>query len=91
MSSESPGGRAPSSRSRAVLLICPPVGPFHAPGEIEAWIAELAAKRRRYAGDPGALEAVAAAERDAARMLALSRQDRAARGTAAGESPPPAG
>lgn len=43
------------------------------------WLVRLADIRRQYAGNPGALEAVARAERLAAHMLELARGRRSAR------------
>lgn len=55
------------------------------------WLVRLADIRRQYAGNPGALEAVARAERLAAHMLELAREDAAALGDSGGEHQPPAG
>ena len=51
------------------LLIDPPVGPYDAPAELEAWLARLEEMLQDYADEPVALRAVERSLQGARRWL----------------------
>jgi hypothetical protein len=55
-----------------ILMIDPPVTPFHPVETIGDWMAEQAQMRDQHRGDPEALACIARAENHAAGMLALA-------------------
>ena len=66
---ERAGGGARAVSPPPLLVIDPPVGPYHPPDELRAWIARLEEMRVEHAGVEGAIEVVERSLEEARRWL----------------------